>query len=139
MATQPAPLSEKELAARIISDLLQIPDELQKAEATQARLQVELSTWKANAKDAETDAMINAPGGKNDDERKKNAAQAIMASPAVKQARNKVGELEAAISAAEVDTSYMRHRWQGAIALAELQAARLNAMSKIQTATTLAK
>lgn len=133
----PPQISDKELSARITSDLLQVPDELRQAEATSAKLANELGQWKAALKDAETDALINCAPGKNDDERKKNLAAAIAGSAAVKTARAKIGELEVAIAAAEVDKSYLRHRWQASIALAELQAARLNMMCKLQTAHNL--
>jgi hypothetical protein len=139
MTDKPQPPSDKELFSILASRLLTLPDEIRRTEAGQVKLGNDLATWKVSLKDAETDCAINAPGGKNDDERKKALASALSASPAVKQARSRILELECAVAAQDVDVDALKRQWQASIALAELQAARLNALAKIQTAETMKK
>lgn len=119
--------TDKELMARITADLLSLPDELRRVESLSAQFRAELSAAKAALADAELAAQINAvPDGKNAETRKLQTDKAIHDDPTTQAARARVYELESALSAAEVDAKGLSRQWSAALALAELQAAKIN-------------
>lgn len=124
---QSIPMTDKELTARITADLLSLPDELRRAESLGAQFRAELAAAKAALADAELTAQINAvPDGKNAEARKLQADKAVHDDPTAQAARAKVYELESAVSAAEVDAKGLVRQWSAALALCELQAAKIN-------------
>jgi hypothetical protein len=123
-------MSDKELAARIVSDLLQTPDELRQMESLHVSLRSDLGVARAALEDAKLNASINAVcDGKNEAERKVQRDAAISKDGAVRALMGKVAELETALAAGDVDAKGLSRRFQAAVALAELQSARLNMLS----------
>ena len=128
--TDPVLPNDKELFARIVGDLIRLPDELHNLESFLATLRTTLGQQRAGLETARLDAMINAVvDGKNAEARKLQQEQAVAASPNVKLAEQAVNETESAVANAEVDAKRLARQFQAALALAELQSARLNAMS----------
>lgn len=123
-------INDKELNGYIVTTLRGTPEELQGLEAILAGQRVNLRKAQADSEQAELDARINAVvNGKNAEERKLQADAAVSASAAVKVARNFVTDIETTIAETEVDQKMLARRFQSALALAELQSARLNLMS----------
>ena len=123
-------INDRELNGYIVNTLRAAPEELQGLDAIMAAQRVNLRTVQRDSEQAELDARINTvANGKNADERKLQQEAAISASPAVKMARNMIAEIEATIAETEVDQKMLARRFQSALALAELQSARLNLMS----------
>lgn len=124
------PINDKELNGYLIGVLRGSPEELQGLEHILAAQRVNLSKARADAEQDELDARINAVvNGKNAEERKLQADAAVSSSAAVRVSRNIVAEIETTIAESEVDQKMLSRRFQSALALAELQSARLNLMS----------
>jgi hypothetical protein len=122
--------NDKELAVIIFGDLTRLPDELHNLESFLATLRTTLGQQRADLEAARLDAVINAVvDGKNAEARKLQQEQAVAASKEVKLAEQTVSETESAIANAEVDAKRLARQFQATLALAELQSARLNAMS----------
>jgi hypothetical protein len=128
--------NDKELSARIVGDLIRLPDELHNLESFLSTSRATLSQQRADLEAARLDAVINAVvDGKNAEARKLQQEQAVAASPSVKLAEQAVNETESTIANAEVDTKRLARQFQATLALAELQSARLNAMSTYRKAS----
>ena len=122
--------NDKELSARIVGDLARLPGELHNLESFLVSLRTALGQQRTGLEAARLDAVINAVvDGKNAEARKLQQEQAVAASPEVKLAEQAANETESAIANAEVDTKRLARQFQAALSLAELQSARLNAMS----------
>jgi hypothetical protein len=123
-------INDRELHSYIITTLRATPEELSGVDALIVAQRTRLKTAQAVAENAELDAKINAVvTGKNAEERKLLAEQAVAASPAVKAARDEIISVEQSITEFEIDQKKLSRQFQAAMALAELQAARTNLMS----------
>jgi len=127
--------TDKELSARIVEGLSRLPDELHNLESFLVTLRTTLGQQHASLESARLDAIINAVAdGKNAEARKLQQEQAVAASPAVHSAEQAASETESAIANTEVDAKRLSRQFQAVMALAELQSARLNAMSTFRKA-----
>lgn len=125
-----AELPDKTITQAATADLLALPDQLRSAETTVANLTIDLRQAKSEAASAELDAQINAaPDGKNAEARKLQLEAAVNASPAVAAARDRVALLEAELATAEVEQTALARKYRAALALAELQAAKITFMA----------
>lgn len=126
-------MTDRELNQQIIDDLMLIPDELRQAEIIVGQARRALSEQKTILEDAQFDAEINAViDGKNAEERKRQVKQAIAESDAVKLAQNELYAQESELIELEANVKAIARKFQASMALAELQAARLNLMAKYQ-------
>ena len=124
-------MNDKELNQRIIEDLLVIPNELREAEIIQAKAKQSLDEQKGIVSDAEFDAELNAViDGKNAEERKRQLKQAIAESSAVQLAQTELFAQEAELIELEANTVAISRRFRAALALVELQSARMNLLAK---------
>jgi hypothetical protein len=127
-------MTDKELTERIFADLIRLPAEIRAVELDIVDLRSTLNAAKNDLENAELDARINAViDGKNETARKQQADIAITNSSAVRNARTKIAATENELAAREVETKTLSKQWQGAMAMAELQAARLNLTAKYQS------
>ena len=134
--TDPVLPNDKELFARIVGDLIRLPDELHNLESFLATLRTTLGQQRADLEAARLDAVINTVvDGTNAEARKLQQERAIAASPNVKLAEQAVSETESTIANAEVDSKRLARQFQATLSLAELQSARLNAMSTYRKAS----
>lgn len=131
--TEAAPqLRDKEINQTITSQLLALPEEMYGLESTLGVMRQTLGNHRRDLEDAELEAQINAVlDGKNEEARKLQRAKAVSESPAVKAKRAELTEVEFQIVQTEADLKRLARQFQGAIALAELQAARTYLMSKL--------
>src|SRR3990167_3821972 len=96
-----------------------------------ATLRTDLSNAKAALKDAELNAQVNAEiDGKNAEARKLQMENAVRNSPEVIAASVHASQAESAVALAELDAKSLGRQWRGALALAELQAAKINWMAR---------
>ena len=124
-------MTDKELNLRIVENLLIIPDELREAEIILGNAKLKENELKAQLSDAEFDAEINAIiDGKNAEERKRQLKQAISESSVVQLVANELMAQEAEIITIEANVKAISRNFRANLALAELQAARLNLMAK---------
>lgn len=108
-------LTKRKLAAD-----LSCREELKQIESTTASLEIavrreadlrlSLAQAKRELDDAESMAEINAPGGNNESERKKNKLAAIKDDPACKQAASVVANRERELSTASVDVDSIKRQ-----------------------------
>ena len=126
-------MNDKELNERLTTDLLSLPNQIGAIESDLAELRTELRQAKTACEDAEQAALINAViDGKNETTRKQQSEAAISKSQEVRGARQTVVGLEADIAGKEVQAKSLARQWQSAMALTELQAARINLMARYQ-------
>lgn len=126
-------MTEKELNQRIIDSLLIIPEELREAEIILGNANLKESELKAQLSDAEFDAELNAViDGKNAEERKRQLKQAISESSAVQLIKSELMAQESEIIAIEANVKAISRNFRANLALAELQAARLNLMARYE-------
>lgn len=119
-------IPDKTITQTASAELLSLPAELRDAEALVANLTVDLRQAKSDLASAELDAQINAaPQGKNAEARKLELEAAVNASPAVTAARERLQLLESQVATAEVDQTHLARRFRAALALAELQTAKI--------------
>lgn len=130
--TTATPINDKELTAYIVTTLRGAPDELARVEAELSNQRYELDTSRRQLEAAELDAKINAViTGKNAEERKLQGEQALMGNSTVKIQRDYVAGVEANIAGQEVEQKKLSRQFQAAMALAELQAARMHLMTTV--------
>lgn len=103
-----------------------------------------LNNAKREAEQRLEDAEINAQlsgevDGKNETERKLKLKAAINKDPAYKSAQKEVMQYISEIELQQAEATAKRREFQAAIALSELHAARINLMTKIQTAKDITK
>ena len=126
-------MTEKELNQKIVDSLLIIPGELREAEILLGNARLKFSEMKTLLSDAEFEAELSAViDGKNAEERKRQLKQAITESPAVQLVQNELMAKEADIIALEANVKAEARTFRANLALAELQAARLNLMARYE-------
>ena len=126
-------MTEKELNQKIVDSLLIIPGELREAEILLGNARLKFSEMKTLLSDAEFEAELSAViDGKNAEERKRQLKQAITESPAVQLVQNELMAQEADIIALEANVKAEARTFRANLALAELQAARLNLMARYE-------
>lgn len=122
-----------EMTNYLYAALRTLPDAIGTIEFDGAMLVNALRESKANLDDAELNATLQAPqDGKNSDARKLEVATAISKDAAVQTFRKEVMRIEGEIETNEAEAKTKRREFQAAIALAELHAARINAMYRQQ-------
>lgn len=131
----PSMPTDKELTARVTADLLGLPDQLRSMDMLIAGMRTEIGAAKRALEEAELDAQINAVvDGKNAEARKLQQEQAVRGSLAVREAREALSEREAELAAAETDYKALSRRWTAALALAEMQSAKINFLARVRPA-----
>ena len=121
----------RELTERIFTDLDALPAQIGAMELDTVDMRHQLRDAERALENAELDAVINAViDGKNETVRKQQERQAITNSITAQAAKDRVNQLQAQIGAHEVNTKTLMRQYQAAMAMAELQAARLNMMAK---------
>lgn len=124
---------DKELTQRAANELSTLPDEMHEAELQMANLGMDLRVAKQDLADAEIEAQINcAADAKNAEGRKLQLEKAILESAAVQAARSKVVGLEAMQVGAETRYSDLHRRFRAALAITELQTAKINYLAKFE-------
>lgn len=136
MTTQPTNTAQRDrdVTEYLYKALREIPIDLAGIEVYQANLANSKREADRRLEDAELNALLSAPqDGANEKAREMQRKKAISDSPEWKQARKEVMEIESEIENSEAEAKSKRREFQAAIALAELHAARINLMAKIQT------
>lgn len=124
---------DAEMTNYLYTALRTLPDAIGTIEFDGAMLVNALRESKANLDDAELNATLQAPqDGKNSDARKLEVAAAVSKDAAVQTFRKEVMRIEGEIETNEAEAKTKRREFQAAIALAELHAARINAMYRQQ-------
>lgn len=122
----------KEQNQRIMESLDALPNIYAQAEHDLADARGKLNAAKDLLSDAELEAELNAIiDGKNAEERKRQKEEALLKSPAVQHAKSNLYSLETQIMEKEAEVKEYSIKFRSTIALAELQAARMNFFSKI--------
>lgn len=129
----PAPNRDKETTDWLYMVLRELPAAIGGIEAEQAAMSNLKREAQANLEDAELNATLAAPqDGKNAEARKLELAAALAKDETVKKFKKEVMRYEAEIEMNEAKAKSKRREFQAAIALAELHAARINAMNRVQ-------
>jgi len=123
----------KELNEEIIQHLRHIPEELREAEILLGKANQSIVEAKEAVSDAELDAEINATiDGKNAEERKRQLKEALANYPPVNTAKKNLNSLEMEVIELESNVKSIGRMFRANLALAELQAARMNLLAKYQ-------
>lgn len=127
MATQaPAPSRDKEITDYAATELMTLPKLLRQAETLVFDLNLSARETKRLLGEAETDAQINATvTGKNAESRKLELEAAVNNDPSVEAIHATLSNVEQQYALAEADYNDLGRRWKAAVALAELQAAKI--------------
>ena len=127
------PNRDKETTDWLYMILRELPAAIGGIEAEQAAMLNLKREAQSNLEDAELNATLNAPqDGKNAEARKLEAQAALLKDETIKKLRKEVMRYEAEIEMNEAEAKSKRREFQAAIALAELHAARINAMHRAQ-------
>ena len=119
--------------ARVVESLEALPGIYASAERELAAARSNVNTAKDALDDAELEAELNATiDGKNAEERKRQKLAAIAAHPGVKAAKAHLYKTESQILEKEAQVKEYSIKFRAAIALAELQSARMNFFSKVR-------
>jgi len=126
-------MTEKEFNQKIMDNLLIIPAELREAEILLGQANQKYNELKARLSDAEFEAELSAViDGKNAEMRKRQLRQAITESPTVQLVKNEMMAQEVDIITLEASVKAEARAFRANLALAELQAARLNLMARYE-------
>lgn len=133
MTTTPInPNRDRDMTDYLYTTLMGLPTVIGGVEAEQAAMINLKREAQANLEDAEINATLNAPQeGKNAEARKLEAQAALAKDELVKKFKKEVMRYEAEIEMNEAEAKSKRREFQAAIALAELHAARINAMNRV--------
>lgn len=122
----------KEQNNRIMESLEALPEIYAGAERLLAETRANLNVAKDAVSDAELEAELSAViDGKNAEERKRQKLEALSNHPGVKMAKQNLYAIEAQILEKEAEVKEYSLKFRAAIALAELQTARMNFFSKV--------
>lgn len=117
---------DKDVTAYATAELMALPALVQAAEQALSDLGQSMKAIKVSLSEAELDAQLNAPvDAKNAEGRKLQLEAAVTNSDIVQGLRGTLAGTEAQYAAAEVDYNAFHRRWKTALALAELQAAKI--------------
>ena len=145
MTLQPIQPNQTQQRDREVTDYLYnvlrtIPHELGGTDSMIASLVNAKREAEQRLEDAELNAQLSGDiDGKNDTERKLKLKAAINKDPNYKAAQKEVIAYQNEIELHQADATSKRREFQAAIALAELHAARIYLMTKIQTQKDIAK
>lgn len=121
-----APLKDNEVTAYATSELMALPALVRDAEQLMSDLGQTVRSIKLSLAEAEIDAQINVtPDAKNAEGRKLQLEAAVNNSDTVQGLRGTLAGTEQQYATAEVDYNALHRRWKTAMALAELQAAKI--------------
>lgn len=131
---------DREVTEYLYSTLRTLPNEIGGTEALIASYTNERREAAQRLDDAELNASMQAdPQGKNAEARKLEVQAAINKSAEYISARKEVTGLDSLIEIQQAEATGQRRQFQAAIALAELHAAHLNLIAKIQTTKEVTK
>lgn len=130
--------TDKEVTAEITARLLYLPDEMKRLEDAMTAMRTNVAQSKLEIEEAKKEAVINGSAdianGKNAEHRKILHDQAVKENLLVRQRQAELFEREAVLSNAENEAKLLARKWQAALALAELQAAKINYLARAQRA-----
>ena len=138
MTTTPTPQQttqqrDRDMTEYLYTALRSLPGEIGGNEAMEAALVNQKRAAEQRRDDAELNAQLsNEIGGKNADERKLNLKAIISKDPEYIAASQEVARYEAEIELQKAESTGKRREFQAAIALAELHAARINMIARVQ-------
>lgn len=110
--------------------LIGIPLDLEVSDIVLAQLRTNLAEAEETLDLARTNAMLQAPDGKNESERKLNRDRAIANDADCKAAKDAVRAVQFSIAEAEANNSKLRRDFAGHCHIAELRAAQMILQSK---------
>ena len=126
-------VNDKELNEKITGDLFAIPENLRQAEINTGEARLVLKELKRDLADAELNVSFSyTPDGSNAEIRKVQMAKAMADSPEVKAANAAIYAQEMKLITLEAGEKAQYRQFNAAGSLAELQAARLNLMTKLK-------
>ena len=126
---------DRELTDYLYRALRTIPQEIGGTEAMIAALTRDKKAAEQRLEDAELNAQMRAEvKGSNAEARKIEMKAAISKDPDYRAAQKEIAEYEGEIEIQQAEMNSKRREFQAAIALAELHAARINFMAKLQRA-----
>lgn len=126
-------MNDKELNEKITGDLFAIPENLRQAEINTGEARLVLKELKSDLADAELNVSFSyTPDGSNAEIRKVQMAKAMADSPEVKAANAAIYAQEMKLITLEAGEKAQYRQFNAAGSLAELQAARLNLMTKLK-------
>jgi len=130
------PNRDRDMTDYLYLHLLELPGVIGGIEAEQAALVNCKREAEANLEDAKFNATLSAPAeGKNAEARKLELQAALAKSEPVKKFQKEVMQYEAEIEMNEAEAKSKRREFQACVALAELHAARINAMNRVNKTT----
>lgn len=135
MTTTPInPNRDRDMTDYLYDVLRGLPTVIGGIEAEQAAMLNLKREAQSNLEDAELNATLNAPMPEksNADARKLIIESALAKDETVKKLKKEVMRYEAEIEMNEAEAKSKRREFQAAVALAELHAARINAMNRVQ-------
>lgn len=126
---------DRELTEYLYQALRTIPQEVGGTEAMIASLTRDKKAAEQRLEDAELNAQMRTEvKGSNAEARKIEMKAAISKDPDYRAAQKEIAEYEGEIEIQQAEMNSKRREFQAAIALAELHAARINLMAKLQRA-----
>lgn len=126
---------DRELTDYLYRALRTIPQEIGGTEAMIASLTRDKKAAEQRLEDAELNAQMRTEiKGSNAEARKIEMKVAISKDPDYRAAQKEIAEYEGEIEIQQAEMNSKRREFQAAIALAELHAARINLMAKLQRA-----
>lgn len=126
---------DRELTQYAVGELKGIPEELRVAELNLANIALDLRHTKADLANAELDAQINCVAdAKNAEGRKLQLDAAAAKNPEVQALRLKLVEIESIQIGAEASYNDLHRRYRAALAITELQTAKISYLAKFERA-----
>ena len=131
------PNRDRDMTDYLYLHLLELPGVIGGIEAEQAALVNCKREAEANLENAELNATLNAamPEKSNADVRKLIVESTLAKDETVKKFKKEVMQYEAEIEMNEAEAKSKRREFQACVALAELHAARINAMHRVNKTT----
>lgn len=131
---------DREMTDYLYQTLRMLPQDIGGIDAQIASLVNAKREAEQRMEDAELNAQLSGDvDGKNDTERKLKLKAAVSKDPAYRAAQKEVNNYQSEIELQQAEAGSKRREFQAAIALAELHAARINMMTKLQNTKDIAK
>jgi len=125
-----------EISERAFAELAALPDQWLEAERNAANRRAELASLKYELDEAKADAAINGAAqvtASTAPERKKELERIVASDPAVRELESQIIAKDLQIAHLEAEAKAISKSHLSALATADLQAARLNAMYRART------
>lgn len=131
---------DREMTDYLYQTLRMLPQDIGGIDAQIASLVNAKREAEQRMEDAELNAQLSGDvDGKNDTERKLKLKAAVSKDPAYRAAQKEVNNYQSEIELQQAEAGSKRREFQAAIALAELHAARINMMTKLQNTKDITK